>query len=148
MISNLSSSLVTVDIHSALKITSQLAGLGAGLTPAGDDFLMGAVYATWIIHPPEIAKMIATEITELAAPLTTSLSAAWLRSAGKGEAGSLWHRLFDALLSGNAMQVEAAMDRILDIGETSGADALAGFTGLFRAWAGLIKSSKISGFSS
>jgi hypothetical protein len=148
MISNLSSSLVTVDIHSALKITSQLAGLGAGLTPAGDDFLMGAVYATWIIHPPEIAKMIATEITELAAPLTTSLSAAWLRSAGKGEAGILWHRLFDALLSGNAMQVEAAIDRILDIGETSGADALAGFTGLFRAWAGLIKSSKISGFSS
>src|SRR5512133_3206759 len=38
------------------RIASQLAGLGTGLTPAGDDYILGALYAAWIIHPLEIAK--------------------------------------------------------------------------------------------
>src|SRR5688572_8662933 len=96
LVSNLSLAVTKVDISSAQKITSQLAGLGVGLTPAGDDFIMGAIYAVWIIHPPEVASVFAQEIANTAAPLTTSLSAAWLRSAGKGEAGVLWHNFFDA----------------------------------------------------
>ncbi|HXD12473.1 MAG TPA: DUF2877 domain-containing protein, partial [Anaerolineales bacterium] len=106
-----------------------LAGLGAGLTPAGDDFIMGAIYAAWILHPFEVARGLAEEITDNAAPLTTSLSAAWLRSAGKGEAGILWHEFLDTLIDENTIQIQAAMDKILAVGETSGADALSGFIG-------------------
>lgn len=141
-ISSLSYSLAIADLPSSLTAAQQLAGLGIGLTPAGDDFIIGAIYATWIIHPIEIAKPLTTAIAETAAPLTTSLSAAWLRSAGRGEAGELWHELFNALLLPNPnpstslrtslqpfdfAQDKSPISKILSIGHTSGADALAGF---------------------
>ncbi|MGZ9226157.1 MAG: DUF2877 domain-containing protein [Anaerolineales bacterium] len=133
LISSLSIAVANADISSARKLTSQISGLGVGLTPSGDDFLMGAIYAAWIIHPPEVADVLAQEIAETAAPLTTSLSAAWLRSAGKGEAGNLWHEFFDALLSAHTSQIQETMKNILAVGETSGADALAGFVGVFKS---------------
>jgi hypothetical protein len=131
LISTFFSSLVAADVLSSLIAAQKLAGLGVGLTPAGDDFLMGAIYAAWIIHPPAVASGLAQKIADTAAPLTTSLSAAWLRSAGRGEAGVLWHEFFDALLSSDRLQIEQERRNILAVGETSGADALAGFTGVF-----------------
>ena len=129
LVSNLSLALANKDLSSALKITSQLAGLGPGLTPAGDDFIMGALYAVWIIHPRAVASVLAQNIANNAAPLTTSLSAAWLRSAGRGEAGVLWHQFFEVSVGrvDNPTYLREAMDKILSVGETSGADALAGF---------------------
>lgn len=129
LISNLSSALVKADISSAREITSRLAGLGIGLTPAGDDFILGAIYAAWMIHPSEMAAAFAEEIARTAAPLTASLSAAWLRSAGRGEVGILWHDFFNALISADAGRYQEGMDRIAAVGETSGYDALAGFLG-------------------
>ena len=132
--SAVSSVLVNVSVPSTKEIASELAGLGNGLTPAGDDFLLGAMYAAWIIHPGEIARLLAREIAETAAPLTTSLSAAWLRSAGRGEAGIQWHHFFQALISGDPTRTEETTNEILLLGETSGADALSGFVGTFVAW--------------
>lgn len=132
--SNLTSALVKADIIIALTIASQLAGLGNGLTPAGDDFLLGAIYAAWIIHPQEQARAMAEAIARTAIPLTTSLSAAWLRSAGKGEAGAVWHELFNALELSDESEVKIAVKHLLSIGHTSGADMLAGFIGLFMRW--------------
>jgi hypothetical protein len=126
--------LVSGDISSSRSIASQLAGVGMGLTPAGDDYILGSLYATWIIHPMEAAKVLGIEISNIAAPLTTSLSAAWLRSAGKGEAGIRWHKFFSALLRSNPRQIRYTMDQILATGATSGADALAGFIGTIRAY--------------
>jgi hypothetical protein len=138
LVSSFCSVLANVDISNAKKITSKLAGLGSGLTPAGDDFIMGAIYAAWIIHPFEVVNVLAHEVAATAAPLTTSLSAAWLESAGRGEAGILWHQFFDALVSGgrigNPTYLHEVMDYILAVGETSGADALAGFIGVFVSW--------------
>lgn len=155
-ISNLLYSLAIADLPSSLTATQKLAGLGAGLTPSGDDFIIGAIYAAWIIHPPEIARVLALEITQTAAPLTTSLSAAWLKSAGRGEAGTLWHEFFDALISvsrivadpdgGRASPtyrtaVQKSVDKILAVGETSGVDALSGFINTFLQWADTISPS-------
>jgi len=134
LLSNLSSALASADISTAKAVASKLAGLGQGLTPAGDDFIIGALYAAWIIYPPHVARTLAEEIANTAAPLTTSLSAAWLRSAGRGEAGILWHELLDALISANPVSIQGVMEKILAVGETSGADALAGFTSLFIYW--------------
>jgi hypothetical protein len=129
LLSNLSSALANKDISTAKDVTSKLAGLGQGLTPSGDDFILGAMYATWIIHPPEMARNLAEEITNNAAPLTTSLSAAWLRSAGRGEAGVLWHDFFNALFIGDSSAIQLQITNLLSMGHTSGADALAGFIG-------------------
>jgi hypothetical protein len=124
-------SIANADSESCFAAARRLAGLGIGLTPSGDDFILGAVLAAWIIHPTEIAGVLAEGIANTAAPLTTSLSAAWLRSAGRGEAGILWHEFFDALISSNPVQIQTARDKVLATGETSGADALAGFSGVF-----------------
>ena len=131
---NFSFALAKADIPSAKKIAAQLAGLGIGLTPAGDDFMMGAVYASWIIHPIEEARPLAREIADTAAPLTTSLSAEWLKFAGRGEAGIRWHEFLGALLFGDLPTVRKTVENILDIGETSGVDALAGLQSTMRSW--------------
>lgn len=132
--SKLCSALVNVDVSIAKEITSRLAGLGLGLTPSGDDYLMGALYAVWIFHPPIVASTLARAITSAATLRTTSLSAAWLRAAGRGEAGIVWHEFFEALVSEDRIRIEESWDNILAVGETSGADALAGFVGVFLSW--------------
>ncbi|MCQ3935659.1 MAG: hypothetical protein DPW18_01300 [Chloroflexi bacterium] len=132
--SNLFSALANADIPTAKILASQLAGLGIGLTPSGDDFIMGALYAAWIIHPPEIASILAWEVAETASALTTSLSAAWIRSAGRGEAGVLWHNLFHALNIGDSAAVRSAITKLLSVGHTSGADAMSGFIGVMTVY--------------
>ena len=132
---SLISALTIADLPSALTAAQKLAGLGQGLTPAGDDFILGAILATWIIHPIEIARVLAKEIANTAAPLTTSLSAAYLKSAGRGEAGILWHNFFDALSAGDSSAIQLQISKLLSIGETSGADTLAGFIGTFISYA-------------
>ena len=130
-LSTFSTAMIVPDLTTSLAAAKQLAGLGQGLTPAGDDFILGAILAAWIIHPPKVARNLAEEIMNVAAPLTTSLSAAWLRSAGRGEAGIQWHEFFESLISGDPASIQKSMDKIFAIGETSGADALTGFTRLF-----------------
>lgn len=128
-----SNALAASDVSSAKSIASKLSGLGSGLTPSGDDFILGALYASWIIHPPERMQTLANEIAETAAPSTTSLSAAWLRSAGRGEAGMLWHELFNILLLPHA-DLQPPISKLSSVGETSGADALAGFFRVISAF--------------
>lgn len=106
-----------------------LAGLGGGLTPAGDDFLCGAMLAAWLVHPdPAGFCQVAVEI---ASPRTTALSAALLRAAGRGEFGAAWHSLLAAMLAGEGRpaggDLAEAVREVLAHGATSGADALAGF---------------------
>ncbi len=127
LISNLSLSLANKDTSAVKDIAAKLAGLGSGLTPSGDDILVGAIYAAWIIHPPKIANVLAQEIVDVAAPLTTSLSTAWLMSGGRGEAGILWHELFNVLFSADLPAIGLQMTKLLSVGHTSGADALTGF---------------------
>jgi hypothetical protein len=131
---SLPSSLALADLPSSLIAAQKLAGLGVGLTPAGDDFMMGAIYAAWIIHPVEVVSGLSQEIVNIAAPLTTSLSAAWLRASGRGEAGVLWHEFFDALISSQTPRIQETTNNILAVGETSGADALTGFMSVFTSW--------------
>lgn len=109
----------------------RLAGLGGGFTPAGDDFLMGVIYALWSRLAREPALAAGRVIADAAAPRTTTVSAAYLRAAAAGAAGDGWHDLVDALVGGDDRSIEAAVTQLARIGHTSGADALAGYvTGL------------------
>jgi hypothetical protein len=134
LLTTFSTALAHEDIKSSVTAAQELAGLGMGLTPSGDDFIMGGIHAAWIIHPYEAAKKLTQEIVNTAAPLTTSLSAAWIRSEGRGEAGELWHRFFEAICTGDESDIQRDVDRILSVGETSGVDAFAGFVGTITPW--------------
>jgi hypothetical protein len=115
------------DPAEAAAFALRLAGLGPGLTPSGDDVLMGWMHACYCRFPEHRARTLAEAVVGAAAPRTTSLSAAWLLAAADGEAGALWHRLVRGAANGVAGVQRDALRRILATGHTSGADALAGF---------------------
>ncbi len=85
------------------ETAGQLAGLGPGLTPAGDDFLVGVLYAVIRDRYPVFGNPITDQgsrftdycslITTAAVPRTTMLSANLLEAAGRGEASEAWHEL-------------------------------------------------------
>ena len=108
---------------------AQIAGLGRGLTPAGDDVLLGVLYGLWATEPAAACQPLIERIVDTAVPRTTTLSAAWLQAARRGEAAELWH---DLGLSLPGEQWRDAVGRILQTGHSSGADALWGFTAVVR----------------
>jgi hypothetical protein len=116
-----------------LKGAKDLAGLGAGLTPAGDDWLVGCVLAAWAGFPRQGARATAAGAAETTARHTTPLSAAWLRAAACGECSAAWHALFEALLTNHETLIHRAASAIVRQGHTSGADALAGFVATLTA---------------
>ena len=105
--------------------SGRLAGLGAGLTPAGDDFLAGLMLWAWLAHetPPDFCRAV----VETAAPRTTQLAAAFLRAAARGECSAAWHGLLVTLAGLEEGALAGAVGSVLAYGQTSGADTLAGF---------------------
>jgi hypothetical protein len=103
-----------------------LAGLGPGLTPAGDDFLAGAMLWAWLAHPAPDA--FCQWLANAAAPRTTALSAAFLQAAARGECSVAWHELLNQLAAPEpGLSLAEALARVVSYGHTSGADTLAGF---------------------
>ena len=119
------SSLVAGDSKRAAEAAMGLAGLGGGVTPAGDDYLQGAIHALWARRDEKQARQMGEEIVAAATPRTNIISSEWLRAAARGEAGEDWHLLADAISVNQGL--EEAMTRLLHRGHTSGADAMAGF---------------------
>jgi hypothetical protein len=109
------------DVAEAAK---RLAGLGAGLTPSGDDYLVGVMAALELARKAELSQTIASA----AIPRTTLLSGAFLKAAAEGYFSERWHDLASALLQGDRAGVIKGCKEISSWGATSGRDALAGFT--------------------
>jgi hypothetical protein len=124
---NLARGLHNRSIAQCLAGVRSLAGAGGGLTPAGDDFMVGAMLAVWAgLYGPDVESMC-RPIAESAFPLTTTLSAAYLRSAAQGECAWLWHTLFETLIGSDMDTARSVIQTLMAVGHTSGADALAGF---------------------
>jgi uncharacterized protein DUF2877 len=101
---------------------SDLVGLGPGLTPAGDDFLIGALAVLGALRQTNMHAALAQAIV-VAANRTSPLSASLLRAAAAGHVGENLHTMVAALVTGDA---DAALNAAAGIGHTSGFDALAG----------------------
>jgi len=119
--------LAGADLTAAGAAAGELAGLGAGLTPAGDDFLVGAMLALWSGADPSKARRVCQTLLDAAGPKTNRLSRAWMRAAAEGEAAEAWHGLVRAVIQGQAKAVRRAGQQIIRQGHTSGADALTGY---------------------
>jgi hypothetical protein len=124
---NLCRGLQAGDVDTCLKGVRGLAGLGEGLTPSGDDFIVGCLLAAWASGLGEHEGHLVSTIPAEAARITSSLSAAWIWAAARGECSAAWHTLFERLLSSGQVEIQAAVKQLISIGHTSGADALAGF---------------------
>lgn len=105
---------------------SRIMGLGPGLTPAGDDVLLGMLARLWL----DTAQPAAAELGQCAldaAAMTTRISRAWLQHAARGQFDARWHALRAALLTADNRAICHAAHRILSVGASSGPQAMAGF---------------------
>ena len=118
----------------------QLAGLGPGITPAGDDWLGGWLVGLHVraamVPNTEAGKPLAVAavgrtVVEAAAGRTTGLSLAYLSAAAHGAVPRIWHDFLYALVDADAGPVQHAAGKIVCHGATSGSDTLAGFIAAF-----------------
>ena len=112
---------------SAGEAARHLAGLGSGLTPSGDDVLVGTLLCLSVL-PHENLGVLRNAIIAEVRGRTTRISEAYLEAAARGEAGEAWHGLIRVLPGHDRAAIVSAARRVMAFGETSGSDMLAGFT--------------------
>ena len=128
-----------LELVTAAPAVGSLLGLGPGLTPAGDDFLVGFIAGLWSTTGQEARRR--AFVSGLGALLadgaqrTTDISASYLGHAAEG-------RVSDALLSlvralGHECEpetVQQATRNALQVGSSSGADGVLGLLLGLNAW--------------
>lgn len=101
-----------------------LAGLGEGLTPAGDDVLAGYAAARAALGAPGEAQGGALDrcppLSTLAAERSSALGLAYLRCAERGELPDAGARLLVAIVGGSADAVKATLPGLRAWGASSG----------------------------
>lgn len=109
-----------------------LVGLGDGLTPAGDDWIVGSLLGAYVLWKEDVSRPLGDAVAEAISGKTTPLSTAMILAASRGECSAAWHDLFEALLAGDEGLIRSVAERLMARGHTSGADALAGFVAILR----------------
>jgi len=111
----------------AVKAAQRLLGLGPGLTPSGDDFLVG-VFAVMNLRggPLHACQGVCQEIMRPASRLTNEISLAALKQAANGRVRDCIVELIDALAYGTPEQLIPRIDAVLRIGSSSGTDIAMG----------------------
>lgn len=130
-IKNLIEPLKQEHISSSREGLLKLIGTGFGLTPSGDDFMLGLYSALYFLHPDarlskHFIETLAMEMSGKIAGKTSKVSEVYLEYAIRGKVHSF---LFDFLLSihsgmGNLIDLHAK--RVISIGSSSGTDILCG----------------------
>ncbi len=120
------------DADRLLSAARGIIGLGPGLTPSGDDFLVGCLKALWLLagRAPELRRMIDCLRPDLAPGLgdrTTRVGAEFIRHALNGQFAEVLDRAAHALLVPTTPEATAsAVSRLVAQGETSGTDTTRG----------------------
>ena len=108
-----------------------LAGLGPGLTPSGDDMLAGLmVTLTLIAHnlkgDAEMVRRVNRKIALNARKRTTMLSEEFLSQAARGETNEHFQELIKKMLTALPNEAQRSAEVVLKVGETSGTDTVLG----------------------
>jgi hypothetical protein len=126
-------------LHERMQSTTQLPtsnsvicllGAGEGLTPSGDDFVIGLLLALkrWgnVLLPGQDLQTLTKTIVDAAYKKTTLLSANLIECAALGQADERLIAVLDLLMS-DVPQVSNCLDELLDWGNSSGGDVFVGF---------------------
>jgi hypothetical protein len=131
----------TLDAAEAASAVRRLIGCGSGLTPAGDDVIVGFLAGLWSTCGEDPARrrfmdLLAT-IIEAAAERTGEVSRAHLRHATRGSVAEPLARLARAIGDGGpATEVERVAEVALRVGHTSGSDGVFGLLLGIGCWSG------------
>jgi hypothetical protein len=107
-----------------------LLGLGPGLTPSGDDYVGGALFARCLAvkSEPSAWKTAGARLVADAATLTHPISARLLGDLAAGEGWAPLHDLARALVETDRDAASRAARDLTSLGHTSGWDLVAGFS--------------------
>ena len=110
---------------------SELIGYGSGLTPDGDDYLLGYLSALWpwqrfadiAVHLKSLRRVMRSQLHR-----TTSISRHYLALALQGHFSQPIDHLTSVLMRGDALSdVFHSAGQVMEFGSASGVDCLAGF---------------------
>jgi hypothetical protein len=109
----------------------RLIGLGPGLTPSGDDIVMGAAaMLVWRARlggfPPDTIETFISKVREEAPLRTNRISARLLEYACRGVLYAPAMELGTTLLAGDTLGVQVPAERLLAIGSSTGSDMAEG----------------------
>ena len=137
----LGAALTAGDPRGVLEAARRLVGKGPGLTPLGDDVLIGALAGAGLLGEATGDRRLAHLVAATALPLdalarerTTALSATLLRHAGRGEVDDASAGLLRALCGRG--DPEAALHALLALGHSSGTGLATGLLVAARAAGG------------
>jgi len=118
---------------------SGLIGLGAGLTPSGDDLLVGYMAGLWCAmqQRSDRAQFVASlgkTIIQLS-DKTNDISRTYLYHAARGQVSSHLANLAESICRGDdTQQLDKIAQTAMKVGHTSGMDAVSGLLIGLRAW--------------
>lgn len=121
----LKEALRTGDLEVCIRLGRKLLGLGQGLTPSGDDILLGIFCVILMGNSPlEGLKDFPEALLEEAGTLTNDLSLWGLKRAAKGQVREKVSDFLRDLAQGK--EITDSLESILDIGHSSGKDITIG----------------------
>ncbi len=118
-----------LDAAAANEAAASLVGLGAGGTPAGDDFLVGFLAALHAAKPRRGMRAFAAELSRGIGHLadrTNDVSRVYLLAAAGGEVSERLTDLAAAIAQGAEAETAAAASAAIAVGHSSGADGTLG----------------------
>lgn len=128
--------LYSGDAGKRTEAISYFIGRGKGLTPSGDDLLVGALAADQLLGmlPSDTEGRIRKRLSQTPKP-TTTVSEHYLACALEGLYNEPIHRLLHVLRQESEEKaIEECIKHIMAIGHTSGMDMLTGLTGALLVW--------------
>ena len=126
------------DLTAAASIDT-LIGLGTGLTPSGDDLLVGYLAGLWcaVLDKSERVQFISDLGKALAclSRKTNDISRTYLYHASRGQVSSLLTNLAETIcLGGNSDRLLDTAKTAMQVGHTSGMDAVTGLLIGLATW--------------
>jgi hypothetical protein len=123
LLAELSNNRISEAIDNAIK----LVGLGPGLTPSGDDYLVGLFAVLNVQQSPcHPLKEFCNEVVKLAKPLTNDISYMALQKASIGKVRESIISLLNTILNGTEEDLILSLNKVLKIGSSSGTDIALG----------------------
>jgi uncharacterized protein DUF2877 len=124
----LSAAIERDDPRAAFAPACSLLGLGAGLTPSGDDLVGGVLFGRRFLSRADrrwtlLGRRLSREIRSR----SHAVSAALFSDLAAGHSFAPLHEVADALVAGDEAAAASAAQALLAIGHSSGWDMLAGF---------------------
>lgn len=117
--------LVNNQTTSALQHAVSLIGLGPGLTPSGDDFLVGLL-TIFNTSPCFSHKAFCEEVVKQAKSLTNEISYMAIKKASIGKVRESIILLIHSLINGTERDLILSITKVLNIGSSSGTDIALG----------------------